>query len=41
VVKGHLPHAHFEIFDDLGHDVHVLVPERCTAAVLRFLGTIA
>jgi 3-oxoadipate enol-lactonase len=38
LMKEHLPSAHFQIFEDIGHGSFLLVPDRCTAAVLEFLG---
>jgi len=40
VMKEHLPHAHFEVFDDVGPGLHLVIPDRCTSAVLKFLGKI-
>jgi pimeloyl-ACP methyl ester carboxylesterase len=41
VMKEHWPRAHFEVFDDVGPGLHLLIPDRCTNAVLKFLEKIA
>jgi pimeloyl-ACP methyl ester carboxylesterase len=37
IIKENLANAQFEIFEGVGHGVHLLMPDRCTTAVLKFL----
>lgn len=40
LIKENLPSAQFEIFEGIGHGVHLIIPDRCTAAVLKFWQTL-
>lgn len=37
IFRSNLSNVQFEILDGFGHGVHLLIPDRCTAAVLKFL----